>query len=264
LVAKLSLQDGKLALTPFSVTGPAGPIAAQLEVDANGNTLALVLQPSMIKAETLESVFGQPTTLRGVLELVADLHATGGTTDALLGSMSGRFGASLVNGSVSNASLSGLIGRSVGIPADGETTLRCLAMPAAVSNGVATVSPLALQTRQLDVQGHGTVALQDGRLDLHLLPKLSVGVAGASLPVHVGGRVGEPQATLDPAAPGGRFSLTIGPSGPTPDLCGPALQAARFGNPGPQPAPDAGRSNSDGSHKAPKPIDILRRLGLFR
>ncbi|MGI4747589.1 MAG: AsmA family protein, partial [Janthinobacterium lividum] len=100
LVAKLSLQDGKLALTPFSVTGPAGPIAGQLEADANGNTFALVLQPSMIRAETLESVFGQPTTLRGVLELVADLHATGGTTDALLGSMSGRFGASLVNGSV--------------------------------------------------------------------------------------------------------------------------------------------------------------------
>ncbi|QKE90418.1 AsmA family protein [Lichenicola cladoniae] len=264
LVAKLSVQDGKLALAPFSVTGPAGPIAGQLTADADGQALAVVLQPSMISAESLQSIFGRPTTLRGVLELVAELHATGGTTDALLGTMSGHFGASLVNGAVSNASLSGLVGRSVGIPAGGETKLRCLAFPASVSNGVATLSTLALQTRQLDVQGHGTVALADGRLDLHLLPKLSVGVAGASLPVHVGGHLGEPQAALDPAAPGGRFALTIGPVGPMLDLCGPALAAARFGNPGPQPAADTGRSDPGRSHKIPKPIDILRGLGLFR
>ncbi|WP_419729486.1 AsmA family protein [Lichenicola sp.] len=263
LKAGLSVQDGRLSLVPFSVTGPAGPIAGRLQANAADDQVSLTLQPSMIRAETLASLADRPPVLHGVLELVADLHAAGPTREALLGSMSGRFGASLVDGSVANASLAGLVGRSVGMPSGGDTELRCLALPASVAGGIATLSPLALQTKRLDVGGHGTVVLADGRLDLHLMPRLSIGVAGASLPVHVGGRLDDPQAALDPAAPGGRFALTIGPGGPAPDLCGPALAAARFGNPGPQPPPEDAHS-ADRPHKLPKPLDILRGLGLLR
>ena len=197
--------------------------------------------------------------LSGTGELVGDLHGTGDTVDALAGSLAGQAGASLVDGSVANGALSQVVGRSVGLP-EGRTAVRCLALPARVQDGVAVVSSLALQTSRLDVQGHGTVGLRDGRLDLHLLPRLSLGAGGVSLPVHVGGTLGAPAPMLDPAAPGGRFALVIGPNGPAPDRCGPALQAARFGTPGPQPGPMA----PDRPRKAPKPIDILRGLGLFR
>ncbi len=259
LKAILSVQDGRLSLAP-SVTGPAGAIAGRLEADASARSVGLTLQPSMVPAETLAALAGVAPELAGTVELVGELHGTGDTVQAVAASLSGQAGASLVDGSIANRALSQVVGRPVGLSDGGRTTVRCLALPAHVQDGVATLSSLALQTGRLDVQGHGTVGLGDGRLDLHLLPRLSLGVGGASLPVHVGGTLGAPAPALDPAAPGGRFALTIGPGGPAPDLCGPALQAARFGAPGPQPGPLA----LDRPRKAPKPIDILRGLGLFR
>ncbi len=260
LSAQVAVQDGRLSLAPFSVAGPAGPIAGRLDADASARSVALKVDPSMIPAETVAFLAGLTPAVAGAVELVGDLHGTGDTVEALGASLTGPAGASLVNGSIANALLSRIAGRPVGLPDGGRTAVRCLAVPAQVQDGVATLSSLALQTSRLDVQGHGTVGLRDGRLDLHLLPRVSLGAGGASLPVHVGGTLDTPAPALDPAAPGGRFALTIGPGGPAPDLCGPALQAARFGAPGPQPGPMA----PGGPHKAPKPIDILRGLGLFR
>ena len=82
----------------------------------------------------------------------------------------------------------------------------------------------------------------------------------SGVPVHVVGMPGAPQAALDPAAPGGRFALTIGPAAAAADACGPALAAARFGAPGPLPGPEAAAR----PRKGPKGLDILRGLGLFR
>ncbi len=259
LSARLAVQGGKLSLAPFSVAGPAGPIAGQLDADASARSVALKLNPAMVPAETLALLAGVTPALSGAVELVGDLHGTGDTVDVLAGSLSGQAGVSMVDGSAADGVLSKVVGRSVG-PTEGRTAVRCLALPAHVQDGVAMLSSLALQTSRLDVQGHGTVGLRDGRLDLHLLPRLSLGGGGVSLPVHVGGTLGAPAPMLDPAAPGGRFALVIGPTGPAPDLCGPALQAARFGTPGPQPGPMA----PDRPRKVPKPIDILRGLGLFR
>ncbi len=260
LKAQATVQDGKLSLAPFSVTGPAGVIAGRLQADASSHEVGLALDPSMVPAETLATLAGVPPDLSGTVELVGELHATGATAPALTATLAGRAGASLVDGSIANRALTRLVGRPVGLPDGGRTAVRCLALPAHVQDGIATLSSLALQTSRLDVQGHGTVGLGDGRLDLHLLPRLSLGVGGASLPVHVAGTLDAPSPALDPAAPGGRFALTIGPGGPAPDLCGPALAAARFGAAGPQPGPLA----PDRPRKAPKPIDILRGLGLFR
>ncbi len=258
LSTRLSLKDGALSLSPFTAIGPAGPIAGQIDADAGKQAVALTLQPSMLPAATLAHWLGKPSVLDGTVELVAALQASGATSDALADDASGHAGLSMVDGSISNAALAGLIGRSGGVPDQGRTTLRCLALPATLAGGVATLDRVALSTSRLTVQGSGTIRLRDGALDLHLLPRLSIGTSGATLPVRVGGTVDGPVAALDPAAPGGRFALTIGGGAP-PDPCDAALEAARFGAAGPRPgaAPDAGR------HKLPKPIDILRGLGLF-
>lgn len=260
LAAAATLKDGRLDITPFGVTGPDGPIAARLQLDATGDRLALSLQPSMLRASLLASLLGEPPVLNGTVELVGDVQGAGATAEALTSSLSGRLGASMANGSIANTTLARLAGRPIGLDPAGRTRLRCLGLPAELGGGQARIAPLALQTDRIEVQGQGTVALADGRLDLHLVPRISIGIAGASLPVHVGGTLAAPQASLDPAAPGGRFLLTIGTDGPVPDLCGPALRAARFGMAGPQPATGV----SARPRKVPKPIDILRGLGLFR
>ena len=262
LVAELAVHDGTLTLAPFSLDGPAGPIAGSLAANAADRSLTLIARPSMLQARALASLLGLPPSAEGVVELVADLTATGGSTDALLASLTGRAGLSMVDGSVANATLVRLLGRSIAPDGGGgRTAFRCMALPARVAGGVATVAPLLLQTARLDVQGHGTVVLADGRLDLHLLPRVLIGGAGASMPVHLGGTLEAPEAGLDPAAPGGRFALTIGPGAPAADLCGPALAAARFGAAGPMPRPDVAAAHP---RKGPKALDILRGLGLFR
>ncbi len=259
LAATVSLHDGVLSLSPFSVTGPAGPIAGRFGADAGRQSVSFGLSASMLPARTLARWLGKPPVLDGTAELVADLHSDGATGDALVAAASGHAGLSMVDGSIGNAALAALVGRPADLPDQGSTGFRCLALPATLSGGVATLSPLALSTSRLEVEGRGTVRLLDGGLDLHLLPHLSIGSAGASLPVRVGGTLSAPVAALDPAAPGGRFALTIGGAGDTPDPCAAALSAARFGAAGPA----AGAAPQAGKHKLPRPIDILRGLGLF-
>ncbi len=269
LAAELAVHDGTLTLAPFGVTGPAGTIAGSLAASAADRSLTLTVRPSMVQAGMLAALLGRSGAAHGAaggaVELVGDLTATGGTTAALLASLTGRAGLSMVDGRIADAALEQVLGRlpqlrRPGLDGGGQTTVRCLALPARIAGGVATVAPIELQTARLEVQGRGTVRLRDGGLDLHLLPRIAIGGTGASIPVHVGGTLGGPQAGLDPAAPGGRFALIIGPAGPATDSCGPALAAARFGAPGPSPGPEAaGRPR-----KGPKGLDILRGLGLFR
>ncbi len=265
LAAELAVHDGTLTLAPFGVTGPAGAIAGSLAASAADHSLTLTVRPSMVQAGMLATLLGRPGAAQGSVELVGDLTATGGGTAALLASLTGRAGLSMVDGRVADAALEQVLGRlpqlkGPGLDAGGQAAVRCLALPARITGGVATIAPIELQTARLEVQGHGTVRLRDGGLDLHLLPRIAIGGTGASIPVHVAGTLGGPQAGLDPAAPGGRFALTIGPAASATDSCGPALAAARFGAPGPSPGPEAaGRPR-----KGPKGLDILRGLGLFR
>ncbi|MCQ8278655.1 AsmA family protein [Acetobacteraceae bacterium KSS8] len=259
----LTLHDGVLDLARFSASGPAGPVALSGQANARTQSLSVQLHPLSLPATTLAAWLGRAPVLDGGVEIVADLKATGPSWETMARDAEGHAGLSMVDGAIATEALGQLIGRpqaaQAGTDPDGaRTPFRCLALPAQIAGGMATLDPIALSTSRLVVQGRGTVSLTDGRLDLHLMPRLAVGATGASLPVRIGGTLDAPEAALDPAATGGRFSLTIGGSAP-PDPCGADLAAARYGVAGPVPsaAPPAGK------RKLPKPIDILRGLGLF-
>ena len=263
LSAALTLHDGVLDLTRLSAAGPAGPIALSAQADAREKSLSVQLHPLSLPAETLAAWLGRAPALEGGVEIVADLKATGASWEAMARDASGHAGLSMVDGAIATEALGQLIGRpqaaQAGTDHDGaRTPFRCLALPAAIGGGVATLDPIALSTSRLVVQGRGTVTLPDGRLDLHLVPRLAVGATGASLPVRIGGTVDSPEAALDPAATGGRFSLTIGGAAPA-DPCAADLAVSRYGVAGPMPS----AAPAEGKRKMPKPIDILRGLGLF-
>jgi AsmA protein len=131
-----------------------------------------------------------------------------------------------------------------------------------IAGGQAAIDTLGLRTGRLSVDGHGRLGLADGALDLRLLPDARVGSAWISLPMHVTGSLRDPHPALDPAASGGRYALSIGPGGdPGSDCTGP-LRAAREGLAGPAvgAVPPA---ESGGKRKTPKPVDILRGLGIL-
>lgn len=271
------LKDGRLLAEPFQATRPAGVIAARLQADATASppTLNLWMHPVMLPAATLAKWLARQDDLRGTVELVGEMRASGEDRSALAGSASGHLGVSMTNGTVANASLLRLIGPSSAIaaalPAAGETAIRCLAMHAGIGAGQAAVDTLSLRTGRLSVDGHGRVTLADGALDLHLLPDAQVGGAWISLPMRLEGSLRDPHPALDNAAAGGRYALTIGSGGNGPGDCEAPLRLAREGVAGPAASTSvsgsvAGQDQGGvtGKHRKPKVVDILRGLGILR
>jgi AsmA protein len=261
------LRDGRLLLDPLEASGPAGAIAARLQADAAASppVLSVWMHPMMLPASSLTALLGWPDAAGGAVELVGQLQASGTTRAALAGSLQGHVGLSMTDGWIANTALSRLTGPSpvsAALSGTGETTLRCLAIHAALAGGQASIDTLSLRTGRLSVDGHGRLGLADGGLDLRLLPDARVGGAWASLPMRVTGSLRDPHPALDAAASGGRYALTIGSGGGAEPDCAAPLQAAREGLAGPAvsaiPPPEPG-----GKRKAPKPIDILRGLGIL-
>ena len=187
---------------------------------------------------------------------------------ALSRTAQGHLGISMVDAAVSGATLSRLIGRPSGIVAStskaGGTAVRCIALHAALGGGQAALDTLSLRTGRLSVDGHGQVALADGTLDLHLLPDAQLGGTRLSMPVRLTGSLHDPHPGLDPAAPGGRYALQIGPAAAGEADCDASLRVAREGLAGPVPASAAPRDAPGVKRKLPKPIDVLRGLGILR
>ena len=266
-------KDGRLLVEPVRASGPAGTIAARLQADASvaTPTLRLWMHPVMLPAPMLAGMLGAPDMIAGAVELVGDLQATGETRSALAQSATGHVGLSVVNGSLSNAGLTQLLGKSsvlaAAVPASGKSDVRCLAVHAAIGTGEAMVDTLSLRTRQLALDGHGRIGLADGVLDLHLVPDAVVGGASISLPMRLQGTLQHPQTMLDVASSGGRYALTIGSSAGDGGDCRAPLQVAREGVAGPAPAAASQELDSQATpgtrHKAPKAIDILRGLGIL-
>ncbi len=272
--SRLLLADGRLLAEP-QATGPAGIIVARVEADAAASppTLRVWMHPALLPATALAdlpgaaNLFGERGLLRGTVELAGDVRAAGDDWAAMAGSATGHLGLSMTDARVSNAGLLRLLGRSpavaVAVPAGGETAVRCLALHASLGQGQAAMDTLTLRSGRLSLDGHGRIGLLDGALDLHLRPQARVGAAWASLPVRLEGSLGDPHPALDAAASGGRFQLTIGASGDADTAdCEAPLRVAREGLAGPAAA--VSQATAPGKRKAPKPIDILRGLGILR
>ena len=270
------LVDGRLLAEP-QANGPSGIIVARLEADAAASppTLRVRMHPVLLPASALAGLpgaaglFGERGLLRGTVELAGDVRAAGDDWAAVAGSAAGRLGLSMTDARVSDAGLLRLLGHSpaiaVAVPAGGETAVRCLALHASLGQGQAAMDTLSLRSDRLSLDGHGRIGLLDGALDLHLQPEAQVGGAWASLPLHLGGSLGDPHPALDAAASGGRFQLTIGPAGSAGAAdCQAPLRVAREGLAGPAAAMSPVQAAAPGKRKAPKPIDILRGLGILR
>lgn len=257
LLAEAALVNGHLIIDPLSGHGASGALTGRVEYDVSRDPadLKIRLAPFLLPATFAEQNLGYPLLLRGPLEIVGELHAQGNDRQALRQSLTGRLGLSMAGGSVDGRLLGGFLGHDAGaLLKHGEIGVRCLGMHMNVVAGVATLDTMGLQAGPLSTTGHGTYGVADGRLDLHLVPRVGLGGAGASTPVLVTGSLHDPVVQQE-RGDDGRFSVVIGDGAP--DICGPALSAAREGMAG--EAPKAEKAKGHG-----KVNDILHALGLFR
>ncbi len=253
----LLLEDGRLALAPFTASAPHGPVSVQARVDGRATppTVSASARIPDLPLAPLLAAAGQGGAAGGLLGVDMALDAAGGSLRALAATATGHLGVAAVDGEVQDRVLRAAFApalRAAGIPPpalDGTTAVRCLALRIELAAGQGVVKALALDSARLRLDGGGTVDLRHELLALTLRPVLRLGGTAVGVPVAVDGALGAPRAKVNAGQGGG---LTIG-GGDGPDLCPAALATARGGMAGPPPAAAA-------PAKPPKPADLLRSL----
>ncbi len=261
-----TLADGKAALNPFRFSLNAGVLVGGASIDASTDQppVAVSLRAASLPSGALASLAGVPGGASGAVQLDVQLSGVGQTPQALAATLDGHAGVSMVNGMVDVGLLQPLVADTLGAagmpaPDVGNTSVRCLALRAEFSHGVAAMQALSIDTAKLSLDGSGEIDLASEAFDLHLVPDLHAGPVAASAPVSLTGPFSAPKATLDRV--GGRVGFSIGGvgSGPVTSACDAKLAIARGGAPGPMPAQAATPAAQGFSIKKPK--DLLK--GLF-
>lgn len=254
--ARALLQDGRLRIDPLQAQGPGGALQASLQTDAAIPSVALTLQAPGLDAGALFAAFGAPETTSGSVDADVQLRGTGVSLRAIAATLDGHVGLSLVDGSLDNAWLAGLLGDTLrGLPVDmrGRSAVRCLALRLDAAGGQATTRALLLDATRLDLEGEGSVDLVNEMLDFRLRTLVRVGSTSIAVPVNLSGPWRSPKPKVAIGGTAGRGALVIGaPQGP--DACPAQLALARGGRSGPLPtaAAEAARPT--------KPADLLRSL----
>lgn len=250
------LQDGRLRIDPLQAQGPGGALQASLQADAAIPSVALTLQAPGLDAGALLAAFGAPETTSGSVDLDAQLRGTGVSLRAIAATLDGHVGLSLVDGSLDNGWLVGLLGdalRSIPVDMRGRSAVRCLALRLDAVGGQATTRALLLDATRLDLEGEGSVDLVNEMLDFRLRTLVRVGSTAIAVPVNLSGPWRSPKPKVAIGGAAGRGALVIGaPQGP--DACPAQLALARGGRSGPLPTAAAEPARPS------KPADLLRSL----
>ena len=131
----------------------------------------------------MAALLGYAGGATGTMQVDAQLNGTGDTPNALASSVSGHLGLTMVNGTVTDFMLQGLLGgalNAAGVPAmGGSADVRCFALLTDFRNGQGSVQALALDTSRLSMDGDGSVDMGAETLSLHLRPDRAVGRRGS-------------------------------------------------------------------------------------
>ena len=209
----LSLQNGLLALAPFStgiaggvlngtVTLDSGPATPTLDIKLKGNNLNLG------SLQSGDAIMGGKTNLN------IQLKGAGASVRALMGSLTGESVLSVGEAKLANTSMEWLAGDFIFqilgsinpfANSDKYTQLSCAVVRFVLNDGLATTDKgIAMRTDKVDVIGSGTINLKNEQLNLGIKPHARGGV-GVSLSsplaglVKVKGTLAQPSMGLDAA-----------------------------------------------------------------
>ena len=221
----LQLKNGRLHAGPLKLAMPGGPLALTLTADGSSSTVPVSLEfyaPALPLALIARHA-GLPGPVAGAARIEARLHATGRSLRALASTLDGPVSVTSTSGQMTNAAFLQLTAAALGalgirVPAQGETTLRCLGLAGSFEHGVARLSTIALETTHLSLAGSGQLDLGRETLALRLNPLAQVSGSAVSVPVVVEGPFNAISGRLDADAfdkLGLLFSAWLGGNRPT-------------------------------------------------
>ncbi|MBP2299130.1 AsmA family protein [Azospirillum picis] len=242
---RVLLKNGDLRFDPLSLGIGGGRIAGMVEVD--GSRKLPAMRTNLDVRNMKLATFFKDTSLAGqVAGTVAgriQLAGSGNTVADLLASSDGKIGVAVDGGKVTSLAVKGLktnILETLGVVLSGSKPMpfNCLVGNLSVSNGVAAVEALVLDTPETVVTGKGTVSLRNEALNLRVVgDSKEPQVFATHLPVLVGGTLGSPDIGIDPAesAARGAAAVALGV------LLTPLASVLPFLDPGSEEQPQCGR-----------------------
>jgi len=243
VVAHATLAGALLSLTAHATFG-AAPIDLTAIADDRPATptLAFALNAPSMPVATLLASLGQAAIATGTMAIAANLHGAGASPHLIAATLDGFAAASMSGGRVQTKALERALGPAIarvnplGALGGAESDLRCLAVRATASHGMARLAPLLLSSALLTIDGSGQLDLAAETVDLHLQPQGRAGGVAFSVPMTVRGGWRDPHVAVsdaDAATTGVRAALALlagkgkGEKAPPGPSCAEALAAAR-------------------------------------
>jgi AsmA protein len=273
------LANGVLTVNPVTALLPGGSVSANAVLDATNDPAKATVSidaPALALSPFLNAL-NLPDTAEGTMQAELRASGTGDSLHDLLGSVNGKLGLAMVNGTVDGQVLSRLFGAilaAVDLPeglvgAQGPVAVRCFGLRMDANNGIGQISALTLDSSRLLVQGGGSVNFGDETLGVIIRPQVRVAGDEIGVPVRIGGTFADPTTSVAPltavagaakSAVGLTVSLAeavpvggsllggivnrLGIDASPPDVCPAALALARLGNPGPAAAPETAANSA--------------------
>ncbi len=200
----LDLNDGRLRISPLTLSLPDGQLRMSLGVDASRDIVpvSLEIHAPGIPLALVARYAGLPGPTDGAVRIDAVLHAAALSPHDLAASLDGSVSAVLVGGRMTNAAFVMLTSASlealgIGVPAHGETVLRCLGLVGTFTKGVGLLPTIALDTTYLQMDGSGEVDLGRETVAFRLYPLAQISGSAIAVPVVVEGPFRAVKGRLD-------------------------------------------------------------------
>ena len=210
---RLKLTDGHLRIDPVSAVGSAGAVfTASLDLEPLDGTYRFETRLGLDDARVEFLSHGADPQKWPPIDLRFDLSGEGRSPRELAASLNGYATLDVGTGSLDPSILDLLVFDALTQlmealnpfrKEDKITEMECAVIVARVEDGRTVIEPLALRTDKMTVAGHGTINLQNEKLDLDWTAKPRKGI-GVSVNVivnpyvKIGGTLGNPNLEVKP------------------------------------------------------------------
>ena len=204
--ARIRLEDGALAVEPFEATVAGSPVEGALRLDARRAVPGFRLAA---RADGFD--FGRLLTEAGVADLFEgpatariDLSGAGRSVAMLMAGLDGDIRIVAGAGRLKTRALNGTVGGALlGAVFSGRrdwTVVNCAAASIGVEKGRAAVRAALIDTEYSTVAARGSANLAAETLDLAIEPRAKAAALDIAVPLHIRGRIAQPNFRLDAGA----------------------------------------------------------------
>ena len=203
----LVLRNGELKVTPLSAGVGGGTINADLTMAARGQSLTGKISGKAIQLGNLLKETKTSTYLNdGVTDLDVDFRGAGKSMRQLMAGLSGRALVLVGKGEIESKYVD-LLGADVVrvlTPLQGsqaQTRLNCGVIRYDIAGGKADSKVFVIDTGRMTVVGEGNINLASEQIAMLVTPKpKDAAMVSLAVPIRVGGTLGKPSFSPDPAA----------------------------------------------------------------